>query len=611
MELVGKAPTLTEHVTAVKCLSTLGKKKQALQLWHDRISITDTGDSGPMAIKHVLNVKHLAIGALLHAECGNTERAYQLATELYDRVPQYHPRLMMTIFNIHMRFKGTQNHQELAHKIYISSKGLLGTAATGADHFAWLNSFLRCRYLEDATDVFKAMVQTGHLAGGYSSFHVRRVLKTLQLLCGLGKDFEDVTKVVLAALSVLPTPYHLHVFHQWMVLATIGRTPESALRILELMAKRGVQPHTSHLNLLLKALRRSSNTAHVVKAEDIGWRMVEEHNEQSAMRYDIALPLLQRETMENNAMIATGPMGIGAVEKPKIPPADSDTFAILLQHHTKEKQWEHVNYLMRRLETVHIRPTSALMNILLVIARWNGDYDGVFRLFRAWTDESKELSISVTDGACWRHLWATLRYAGIDNYEGKELPTPRQLLAKCVEWWELVRNQPGFGTERFRLGLGGRAIQKMIMHCFNNANDLPGQVVALHIMRKMFGFFPLEEAYDLMRYQIIKNGLSTPTVRPTHVHAKAWERNKQRIDRVYHVLMQRRFRRMRLTGDDYAGFSNAQVADLNLNLLSEFARVILKRQCSPQEVEVMIDNAKREIGVPDLKTGDLDAFSVA
>jgi hypothetical protein len=37
----------------------------------------------------------------------------------------------------------------------------------------------------------------------------------------------------------------------------------------------------------------------------------------------------------------------------------------------------------------------------------------------------------------------------------------------------------------------------------------------------------------------------------------------------------------------------------------------MKRSHPPEAVEAMIDEAKKEAGVPDLFTGDLDSFSVA
>lgn len=45
--------------------------------------------------------------------------------------------------------------------------------------------------------------------------------------------------------------------------------------------------------------------------------------------------------------------------------------------------------------------------------------------------------------------------------------------------------------------------------------------------------------------------------------------------------------------------------------MSEFIRVVLKRYHPPEVVEMMIDVARSVVGVPDLPTGDMDAFEVA
>jgi acyl carrier protein phosphodiesterase len=57
--------------------------------------------------------------------------------------------------------------------------------------------------------------------------------------------------------------------------------------------------------------------------------------------------------------------------------------------------------------------------------------------------------------------------------------------------------------------------------------------------------------------------------------------------------------------------TDEQIGDVGLNLLSEFVRVVLKRSYPPEVVEAMIDAARCAVGVPDLPTGDMDAFEVA
>ena len=82
---------------------------------------------------------------------------------------------------------------------------------------------------------------------------------------------------------------------------------------------------------------------------------------------------------------------------------------------------------------------------------------------------------------------------------------------------------------------------------------------------------------------------------------------------IYEILGDERWQRMGYSSDDERIWSLKPeiLEETELNLLSEFIRVILKRTYDPETVETMIAEAKEEVGVPDLSTGDLDAFSVA
>jgi len=50
--------------------------------------------------------------------------------------------------------------------------------------------------------------------------------------------------------------------------------------------------------------------------------------------------------------------------------------------------------------------------------------------------------------------------------------------------------------------------------------------------------------------------------------------------------------------------------DLTLNTLSEFTRVILIGNVGPEATEKMIDEGRKEMGMCDLPTGDIDAIEM-
>ena len=86
-----------------------------------------------------------------------------------------------------------------------------------------------------------------------------------------------------------------------------------------------------------------------------------------------------------------------------------------------------------------------------------------------------------------------------------------------------------------------------------------------------------------------------------------------KLSSVYDILRDRRLERLGYTGDEkeHVQLSKDEIGDLNLSLLSEFVRVVMKRSYEPSFVEAMIQQAKEEVGVPGMSTGDLNAFEVA
>lgn len=617
MGAVDKKPSSVMRLGIIQSLFKVGRYKRALELWENCF----VHDGPPGSTRRMTYIDYLELGALLHLHLGRAAEAHELAMRLLALEPDYSGRVLAAVFMAHIR----ENRPDSAYSIFVDLKEILREKARKRDYLAWLDGFLTCSCPHFAMEVFACMVQSGCLGVDSDSRMATEVFTTLKRISDTTKDFEDYSKVMLAAISVLPKPYHLDVYHHWMQRSTIERRPEAAAHTLELMFRQGLQPDSVHFNILLRVLGRTKDAENLAKCENIGWKMIEVAGDQVAIdRPAFIQPLLSHESIRQGIESERTDAEAFSHHESTIPPADSDTFAILLEHHSKAGQWEHVDYLKRKLSTVAFERTSALMNTLLHVSRRSGHYARVFKQFYAWTQRSDGETATIPDGASWRILWWTLRLAGVpdprakglsilNNYAGQELPTPRALLAECVKWWEFIESRPKFDPDRFRVGLAakdGDAIQKLMMHCFSNANDLPGQLVALHVLRKIFKLLPLSDTYERLRFQIIKWGLVSATARSAHIHPSTWKNNVRRVDRVYHILMQRRFQRMKLTGDDYATLDEVEVADLNLKILSEFIRVILVRQHPPKDVEDMIDAAKLEMGVPDLKTGDVDAFSV-
>lgn len=136
--------------------------------------------------------------------------------------------------------------------------------------------------------------------------------------------------------------------------------------------------------------------------------------------------------------------------------------------------------------------------------------------------------------------------------------------------------------------------------------------MAIHVMKQLFGILPSENAAEILQKQIAwaaMHGFMT-SARKQHSHSVVPKKIIAQMAQIFRILEDNRFASMNMTDDDYARLSPDEMGDVQINIMSEFVRVILKRHHGAEHVDEMIDAAKKDIGVPDLQTGDKDAFHV-
>ncbi|KAF1840372.1 uncharacterized protein K460DRAFT_371559 [Cucurbitaria berberidis CBS 394.84] len=603
MKQVGKPMTVGQRAQYLESMFLGGEEEQALEKWEaDHNPPTDGG-------RQDYKPEHLEAGAKLHALAGNVDRARHIMEELYTRYPDWNLSVMMTVFRAHTS-SGMEQHHESAKDMYIEMKEKKGANVSINDYNAWFIGFLEARHLPYAKQLFRDMVQDGHLTTLGTAEQVEEVLKRLHMLYRLGTDISNMTSIALDALSVLPEAYHGHLFGDWMKSAVLHKAPEAAAQILDMMFQRGYNPETFHFNMLLKALLRTKENPNILKAENIGWRMIDEARKSTKKN----LPSDSKAEFINKRRIHK------IVPVPEasrtVPKANVATFALIMHHHAKNLQWEHVDYLSRQLKETTVEPNATIMNVLMDNKCRQGAYAEAWMIYKTLTEPQKGSKGVFPNGASIRCLWKMLRLALGDHItrDDANLPTPRELLEETVTWLVLSRSR--YDAERFRTGLAGAdhgAITALMMHCFSYVQDLPGSLVALHVLRHKFDIFPTDKAAQILQRQMawVDMARESESVRSQYSHSRNNKRNNIRIAKVYDTLLNRRLDRMNLSSEEYAALSDEQIGDVGLDLLSEFVRVVLKRSYPPEVVEAMIQAAKNDIGLPELRTGDMDAFEVA
>ncbi|UPX11476.1 uncharacterized protein EKO05_0002082 [Ascochyta rabiei] len=571
-----------------------GKEVQALDQWEDNYRNFAT------------RPEYLDAGARLHALAGHADRAREIMDHLFELSPSWDLSISMAVFRAHTS-SDLKQHHKTAKDIYLNMKNRLGTDATIETYDAFLIGFLEARSLSSAKEVFRDMVRGGYL-GPESPPH--NVLRRLHLLYTLGTDISSMTSIALDAITVLPEAYHSHVFGDWLKTAVTEKAPQAAAQILDLMIQRGYEPEAFHFNMLLRVLFRTKEPADTLKAENLGWKMIEEAR--LSMRKDRPVP--QARTKDINRRLK-GVSVLDAKTTIAVPAASVSTFALVMRHHARNLQWEHVDYLTRQLKLANIEPNTTIMNVLIDNKCRQAKFPEAWQIYKSLTDNAEAATVVFPDGESIRCLWKTLRIALAHPAarDSSDLPTPRELLRETIQWWTLCRSR--YDADRFLQGLAAEdhgAITALVLHCFSFAQDLAGSLVALHVLRHTFGFRPTEKAAEILQRQIawVDMREETESVRMQYGFSENNAKNFERAARTYRQLKERRTKDLNISTDTLGNYSEEDMGDLELNILSEFIRTALIANYPPEVAESMVDAARNAVGAPDLPTGDMLASQI-
>ncbi|KAH8725338.1 hypothetical protein GQ44DRAFT_707559, partial [Phaeosphaeriaceae sp. PMI808] len=598
----GRSGTLAQKVEYLECLFLNGSEEEALDEWERD------------QVQHSTEPEYLGLGAKLYALSDHIDNARALMDKIFEMDCGYDSSIALHVIRAHTS-SDREEHHDAAMDIYSKLKARENVKMTAEDYDACLVGFLEAKHATYAKQVFQDMIKDGLLAAALKDNSKTEVLTRLNLLYRLGTDTNTRAGLVLCALEVLPEDYHSHIYGDWMQLAVIEKKPEAVTAILDIMLQSGSTPQTFHFNLLLRAFLRTKHSPKVLKAENIGWKMIDEARK-------VHYQSLRLTSSTGSPRKHTKPAEPQSLENVKVfPPANQTTVAMIMQHHADKLQWEHVDYLQRKLKGIGITPNSSIMNVLLSNKFRQGAYTEAWTIYKQLTGTALESPSDgvFPSGATFRILWMMLQsaYRDVPMRSNPSLPTPRELLRETLEWWAKCRSR--YDATRFQMGLAGSkdlAISPLILHCFSYKKDFTGSIVALHVLRNVFNIFPTARTETIIRKQtVLVDWREVPETEKMSYWA-AYKSQTRRVERVYRYLSVRRLTLMNLDPtvsgrlNPAVQLSDEEIGDLRLNLLSEFMRVILKRGAAPIEVELGIEAAKREVGVPDMGTGDLNAFEV-
>ncbi|KAF1912644.1 hypothetical protein BDU57DRAFT_523048 [Ampelomyces quisqualis] len=551
--------------------------------------------------------EQLEMKARLHAHAGNLAYARKIIDKLFDKHHEWDPSVIITVFRLHTSSTSIRDN-EAAEEMYDETKARLGDNMTLELYDAFLHGFQEARRLESAKQVFVDMIGGGCLATSESAEDLNQVLKRLHVLYSIGLDMSVMSNIITDAIKVLPAQYLGRLFGDWMQVAVIEQAPEAASQIFDTMLQRGFMPDTYHFNMLIRALLRTQQSPNVLKAENIGWQMINEARK--AYKSDTKLGSSIPKTTKDRSIRRSH----------DFPPANVTTFALIMHHHAKKLQWEYVEYLLRQLKESQIRPNTTMMNVLMHNKTRQGAYMETWLIYKELTNPPDDVDITAIDlfpnGATIRHLWVVLRFALADpEHQGFTflLPSPEKLLLETRKWWRMCQRRPD--ASRFHLGLAGAdhgGISALMLHCFSYTQDLPGTLIALHVLRLDFNIYPTPREVDIIKRHLawIDPLGDDADDQARFEFRKAKRIATEQVEQMWQIVLEQRLKRMGLTVDEARELKGDEGREFGINLLSEVIRVVLKRRHGAKGAEKAIKTAGENAGFRGT-TGDMTAYEVA
>ncbi|KAL3494229.1 hypothetical protein BJX62DRAFT_198874 [Aspergillus germanicus] len=596
---VGRSLSTSNILTYINSLKQSGKTKPALDQW-------ELHQAGLSQRKEDLEA-YWRLGVQLFAAEGDPQRAQDIALAFLATDTSRQPRVLIPVITAWGRQPGKEAEVK-AWALYLQLKALLGQGMTMEDYDQISIELLKAGRLNLAIAVFKDMMVTGQDPANDSTALYKAALGLVGSLQASSISDQQVNKVSLSTLTVLPRRFQNRFFYaSWMKkLIGMGEV-DSAAMVIELMYERGVKPDPKHLNGLIAGWLRVGDAPAREKAENLGWAMINRRVDrvsQSESKKDIPEP------------ISPGSNQAGAripkfMQRP-MPTANIETFSILLLHYTRRGDEEAIEQLVKGLTDARIQPNSYFMNHLLYAELRKQDISALWNKFRA-------MSLTVQpDLETYACLWdcGKLQYDRSRTAFITDFPSARGLFAEMVAWYSNLSNR-GKTTAQEEFS---KDLYDQIIRCFCLSRDLHGTLVALSSLRSTFGFSPDETTARLIILQVARLAAvpsDTPKRRLRRLSSTPKSKeNIAHVHRLLELISAQKTSALESRGLNPESLDLHEMQTHQFEIMTDLLRVVMARvsggsSLESDRIEAKILTVAEEMGVRGIylgpKLGDKDA----
>ncbi|KAJ0421027.1 hypothetical protein BJY00DRAFT_282915 [Aspergillus carlsbadensis] len=597
---VGRTLSTSHILTYINSLRQSGKTKSALDQW-------EFHQAGLSQRKEDLEA-YWRLGVQLFAAEGDPQRAQDIALAFLATDASRQPRALIPVITSWGR-QPCKEAEVKAWALYLQLKALLGQGMTMEDYDQISIELLKAGRLNLAIAVFKDMMVTGQDPANDSTALYKAALGLVGNLQASSISDQQVNKVSLSTLTVLPRRFQNRFFYaSWMKkLIGMGEV-DSAAMVIELMYERGVKPDPKHLNGLIAGWLRVGDAPAREKAESLGWAMINR-------RIDRVSQSSESEKDSPEPVLSGGNQASARIPKfmqRPMPTANIETFSILLLHYTRRGDEGAIEQLVKGLTDARIQPNSYFMNHLLYAELRKQDISALWNKFRA-------MSLTVQpDLETYACLWdcGKLQYDRSRTAFITDFPSARGLFAEMVTWYSNLSNRSKTtAQEEF-----SKDLYDQIIRCFCLSRDLHGTLVALSSLRSTFGFSPDEATARLIILQVARLAAvpsDTPKRRLRRLSSTPKSKeNIAHVHRLLELISVQKTSALESRGLDPESLDPHEMQTHQFEIMTALLRIVMARVSGvsiseSNRVEAKILAVTEEMGVRGIylgpKLGDEDA----
>ncbi|KAL3465387.1 hypothetical protein BJX64DRAFT_64932 [Aspergillus heterothallicus] len=478
----GRTLSTSNILSYINSLQQSGKNKAALDQW-------ELHQVGLSERKEDLE-PYWKLGVQLFATEGDPQRAQDIALAFLTPDKSRQSRILVPVITAWGQQPGKEAEVK-AWALYLQLKAFLGQEMTMEDYDQISIGLLKAGRLDLAIAVFKDMMVTGQDPANDSTALYKAALGLVGNLQASSVSEQEVNKVSLSTLTVLPRRFQNRFFYaSWMKkLIGMGEV-DSAATVIELMYERGVKPDPKHLNGLIAGWLRVGDAPARQKAEILGWAMINQRIDRVSQDFKgTPMPISPSKSTELGARIPN------FMQRP-MPTANIETFSILLLHYTRKGDDDAIIQLADGLTNARIQPNSYFMNHLLYAELRKQDIGTLWNKFKNMsTTVQPDLETYACLWDCGKLQYDRSRMAFVANF-----PSARELFAEMMAWYSRLSDR-GKTTAQEEFS---KDLYDQIVRCFCLSRDLHGTLVALAALRSTFGFSPDEATARLIILQVAR-----------------------------------------------------------------------------------------------------------